>query len=460
MKIPVFKPHSPFKRVWNSIAFWLALYSGLIMPFNFVYSIEPTLLLRVLDILITLFFLFDMVMSMRTAYSRNGILIINQRSITLNYLKTWFCIDVIANFPYELFGFFIPSFTENGLPVLSLLGLPHTLRVFRAFRYLGDKQSDLQTLPVLVRLTRMVVVMLFTTHWIALGWYNISAWPENRASGWVCQQHLESTDIFTKYLYSLYWSVTALSSVGFGDITPQTRIEVLFATFVMIVGVAVFAYFIGNIASMISKIDAGQALFQERMDGVKEYLQYRKLPLVIRQRILNYYEFLWSRTKGFDERAFLQNLPRSLRRDIIHHLAVEILDRVPLFKGCGHELLDTLVTALQPQLYGPDEYLTRAGELANEVFFITDGHADVVDQEGTIHATLSKGDYFGELSLILSERRTVSTRARKYCDVYVLNKSDFQRILQESEEFKELFKQNAQKQADLVADLLMKNLVL
>ena len=133
---------------------------------------------------------------------------------------------------------------------------------------------------------------------------------------------------------------------------------------------------------------------------------------------------------------------------------------MPLFKGCGLELLDSLVPSLQPQLFAPGEFLTREGELANEIFFITDGHAEIIDNEENVHATLKKGDYFGELSLILSERRTASVRACEYCDVFVLSKTDFQRILDDIPEFKEMFQRNAKKHADLVAELLLKNLIL
>lgn len=81
-----------------------------------------------------------------------------------------------------------------------------------------------------------------------------------------------------QYLYSLYWALTTLTTVGYGDITPSTDIERQYATSALLVGAMVFAYLIGEIGGLIATFDRQAVLVEEKMDAVKEYLQWREIP--------------------------------------------------------------------------------------------------------------------------------------------------------------------------------------
>lgn len=42
--------------------------------------------------------------------------------------------------------------------------------------------------------------------------------------------------LYTKYIYSIYYAMTTLATVGYGDITPKNTYEMMFATIVMFLG--------------------------------------------------------------------------------------------------------------------------------------------------------------------------------------------------------------------------------
>ena len=52
----------------------------------------------------------------------------------------------------------------------------------------------------------------------------------------------ESVHWFLKYTASLYFAVTTMITVGYGDIVPVTLLEMLFVTFAMFGSCGVFAY--------------------------------------------------------------------------------------------------------------------------------------------------------------------------------------------------------------------------
>ena len=48
-----------------------------------------------------------------------------------------------------------------------------------------------------------------------------------------------------KYVYSLYWSITTMTTVGYGDFSPKNITEVIFASACMLFNIALNAYILG-----------------------------------------------------------------------------------------------------------------------------------------------------------------------------------------------------------------------
>ena len=48
-------------------------------------------------------FLVDIIISFNTGFYKKGYLVMKRREIIINYLKTWFIIDLVASFPYTWF---------------------------------------------------------------------------------------------------------------------------------------------------------------------------------------------------------------------------------------------------------------------------------------------------------------------------------------------------------------------
>ena len=90
-----------------------------------------------------------------------------------------------------------------------------------------------------------------------------------------------------EYLYPwvLYWTMTTMTTIGYGDVTPKSWQESLITIFVELVGASVFGYMIGNIASVISEMDQFGAQLKARMDGLKNYLTYKKFPRAMQKRV-------------------------------------------------------------------------------------------------------------------------------------------------------------------------------
>jgi glucose-6-phosphate 1-dehydrogenase len=127
-----------------------------------------------------------------------------------------------------------------------------------------------------------------------------------------------------------------------------------------------------------------------------------------------------------------------LARDGRHWYEVinrETLDRVPLFRGGDPLFLSQVSMALQPRSLAPGEIIIRKGDEGSEMYLICRGEVEVVDSKGHVQATLREGNCFGEVALLLSEPRNATVRSRTQCDLLVLEKTAFCRILRDHQQF-------------------------
>lgn len=90
---------------------------------------------------------------------------------------------------------------------------------------------------------------------------------------------------------------------------------------------------------------------------------------------------------------------------------------------------------LQQEVHKAGEYIVVKGEIGDRMYFINRGEVETLGDNDSVIRDLRDGDYFGEIALLLSQPRTASIRAKTDCDLFVLEQSDFKRILKDFPDF-------------------------
>lgn len=79
-----------------------------------------------------------------------------------------------------------------------------------------------------------------------------------------------------------------------------------------------------------------------------------------------------------------------------------------MFQDFGSEnLIKELSTVLQGHIYLPHDYIINKGEIGEEMYFIVDGEVLIIaSDKSTVVTKLRKGQYFGEIAIFFSTKRT------------------------------------------------------
>jgi CRP-like cAMP-binding protein len=110
---------------------------------------------------------------------------------------------------------------------------------------------------------------------------------------------------------------------------------------------------------------------------------------------------------------------------------VQALGRAPLFEGLSKKELTGLARVTDDLKVEPGTVLCREGKTGREFFVIVDGEAEAA-KGGKRLATLSGGDFVGEIALLTNKARTATVTATTPLRCFVLTRAAFQHVLEES----------------------------
>jgi CRP/FNR family cyclic AMP-dependent transcriptional regulator len=100
------------------------------------------------------------------------------------------------------------------------------------------------------------------------------------------------------------------------------------------------------------------------------------------------------------------------------------LQSIPLFRGLSRRDLEQLGRWTDEVDVPAGKQLTKQGEFSYEFFVIEEGSADVA-RDGEHVATLGPGDFFGEIGMMESTRRTASVVATSPMRLIVMAPREF-----------------------------------
>ena len=156
--------------------------------------------------------------------------------------------------------------------------------------------SDL--LNAILGFLKVITVILFIAHWIACIFYSIGKGElETEPVCWLTQANIHDAETFDKYIISLYWAFTTMTTVGYGDVAPYTMSEKVYAMFSMLIACGVFAYVVGSIETIARRSNTMAAIFKEKILHVNQFLMHKQIPKYLRLKVRRYLEYMFEYKK-------------------------------------------------------------------------------------------------------------------------------------------------------------------
>ena len=239
---------------------------------------------------------------------------------------------------------------------------------------------------------------------------------------------LANQGVVDRYIASIYWAVSTMTTVGYGDLTPRSEPEVIFCTFVLVIGATMFGYVVGNISNMVGNFNIGEKLSTDFLQEIRNYLREQRIMRGLSKEVLSYYENWLEFRTAFNEKQILNTMPHHLRIDTMMFIHRNTIPRISIFRGQSPDFITTILRLLHPQHHSAGSNIYSEGENSFEMFFVVQGTLKVGHYLGhprseVVTRVLHVGDSFGHVSLIRGIPRRNSVMAATRCHVLSLSRS-------------------------------------
>lgn len=215
---------------------------------------------KIFDIVLIITIILSVVLVMIdsiTSYSKNySDIIINLEwfftlIFTIEFILRLYVSKKPSVYLFSFFGFIdffsiIPTYISLFFPGAQVLSIIRVLRVLRIFRvlklaqYIGE--ADM-LIKALLASRRKILIFLFLLMNIVIVLGSMMYLIEGETSG------------FDSIPRSIYWAIVTITTVGYGDISPQTSIGQTLSSLIMIIGYSIIAVPTGIVTSEIKFVN-------------------------------------------------------------------------------------------------------------------------------------------------------------------------------------------------------------
>ena len=444
MSVPVpwglVHPLSTFMRRWDMLTMWLLLYTAIWTPFEVAFVEEKRLSpMYFVNMVINLAFFTDMILNFNLMYFDEKLLkmISDRKLIAKRYLRGFFIIDFISILPYD--DITLATGSKANLKILRIVRivrLAKLLRILRSSRIFARFENSMTINYGALKLVKFVVGTLFIAHWMACLWHLVKVVEQSRCN-WVTDYYFgeclyndadnndEHVTARSLYFTALYLATMTISTVGYGDVTPQTEPERVFLTVGMLVGASVYAYIVGSICSVIASMNYRETEFQELMDRLNLFIKEAKIDVDLAGRLRAFFRYRRKVTNQISWGELLDLMSPSMRQEVATQINTAWLIKVEIFHGIPEQVAIELSFNFVLETFPPEEHIIGERDESTKLFVLKSG---VVMCKGRVR-TIGDNACFGEDMLWRTMQRGYKAVSLTFCDCFTLKKDTLERVM-------------------------------
>ncbi len=399
---------------------------------------------KLLDIIILILNTFYIISNFFHSYldKETGEEVTDSKTIAKHYLKGWFFIDFISSFPFELIW-------ERS----HILRLLRIIRINKIFKFISFVERVSLKTRHFIALFRLTFFGVFGTFFFACGWYLNSSFfkKTHENNNFITHYGLYHTDnvnneetksAFHSMLICFFFTLTTVTTAGFGDYVAQNVPERIFSTILMLFGVLYFSFLMSLLMEEINIVgDDNQTVEAQKL--ITQLRKFNKgktngfIGNSINKGILHDVVFAskHSRYEQVTKKENFDILPRKIKNELSNYLwkdvFKQIYDYYDLFEE--NKNLQTILCKLSYyfifKYYQSKEIIYNIDKIVNEVNIIQSGYVDIINYKVMLKKRLKPGDGIGVFYILYKVRPIYAYIAASGVEVISISEENFLKVL-------------------------------
>ena len=363
--------------------------------------------LNIVDIIISFF---------RAYYNFEFVLEKKNSKIICHYLKKYFFLDLLSAIPFFTIAFYFCNFYKikpdseicfyNGVDLkynflkmflgLKMIKLKKVLdkKSNRGINYFYEVISENYTLEKTMKMllfTLMIIIgfNFFICYHIYIG---LQSYPN-----WILKTNNQDASFVTLYITSLYFLVTTITSVGYGDITCISISETCYQIIILTIGVIAYSWIVSTIGNYVKKETRAAIKFNKDLSLLEEIrVSYPQMSFKLYNKIYKHLETVSHQQEKLDTNLLVANLPYTLKNQIIFIIYGSVIKKFKFFKDCENsDFILRVLTSFIPLSTKKGAFIIQEGEIIDNIVFVREGRLSLVATIDLDNPLLSIENYLG-----------------------------------------------------------------
>eukprot|EP00873_Tetraselmis_striata_P010258 jgi/Tetstr1/430522/TSEL_020321.t1 len=405
----VIDPRQKWVRGWDAVTGVALLFTALVTIYEVAFLEGGLNSLFWINRGVDCIFLVDLILQFFMMFydEEDDIWVTDQRRISLTYLKSWFMVDLFSILPFDALGVVLEQDNLNKLKIIriiKLLRLAKLLRVLRAGRVFQRMEAHINISYKAMQLITFGLGVMLCAHWMACALHlcvvieecTVASYEDGDCVNWVYNYNANGgngallltnedgsfvttstggakENLATTYWTAFYWAMMTMSTIGYGDVTPQTDVERVYVTLGMVVGASIYAYMVGNVCSIIAGMNAGEEKFRMEMDSLNQFMEANGLPKDLRKELRAFYRYRNSNVTIHEGQDVLKTLTPRLQSYVAGYTHASWLQHTDLFRSFPADLVVELCLSMRAEVFTPDEPLFLEGTGCDRLYIVERG---------------------------------------------------------------------------------------
>ncbi|CAD8132956.1 unnamed protein product [Paramecium pentaurelia] len=432
--IKIFQPGSQLLMYWDLIGIIINIISLWLSPFQAAFTYQAPIILIVT---IILYLFLEILVNLNRSTISFGEIITTRSQIIKHYLKGQGAQDIISlmiwiiifNKPKE-------SLVFEVFQIIQIIVT--TKKVITNFDKFFESLYSKGQFSNLIDLFSLVITIFFFAHITACLWYYVGEKSDMLLDkSWLQKYEIENESIMMKYNYSIYWATTTIVTVGYGDLTPQNWIEIVFTIIMMFLSSCVYAYSLNSIGIILKNIQDTKYQYKKMLLRINDYMDKNNVEMALQLRARNFIKHHLFQNENQESQEeinkIMEKLPEDLRNQITKSIQLKILNQITFLKDLfSTQAVTEISRYLETQyLVTNDIVFQQNGCTDSSLYFVQSGSIAIFEEKSNkILTTLNRGEKFGEYSFFTGLYPKYSAKCMSDAILYKIQREKFLQIIQ------------------------------
>ena len=378
-----------FDIIMTIFTFYLLFFIPIKLAQRKTYIAKEKIIFTLCNIITEVLYILDLIICFfRSYYNYEYKKIINTNKIIGHYLGNEFFMDLFVAFPsyivcknycYKNIGVNVEL-----SPFEISMTIFHMLKTFKILKVLRNERNRVMEIlhekiaenyffenlfSIFVFLFRIFSFLhiLICIH-IFLGW---QSYPN-----WMTHINIFDEDIITKYISSFYFIIETMTTVGYGDIICISSIERFFQLILLSIGIVIYSFIITKFGNYVMKQSKEEIELDKKILELEQIrIQYPLMPFKLYIKIQRYFTKKSKKKNNSNElTTLINNLPDSLRNDMLLVVYRDVIRNFNVFKGCNNtDFIIQMCSAFIQTICEKETILLMEGKKVEHIIFVKEG---------------------------------------------------------------------------------------